>query len=737
MAGQDSARFFDLLREERIEAGLTQADLAERAGLSPRTIQHLESGLGHPFAHSAQQLAEALNLTSAARTEFLAAARRAPRTRATPLAADDWATSPRRDPRNQLPAALTTFVGRERELIEVQRLIGARRLLTLTGAGGVGKTRLAIEAARRLSDRGVGDICWMDLAPLADPKLVPQETAFALGVPEQSGRSTLDVLADALALRRVLIVFDNCEHLVAACAAVADRLLRSCPDLRMLATSRQPLGVPGETTWRVPSLAEAEAKRLFVDRALAAEPDLVLTNRNESAVAEVCQRLDGIPLAIEFAAARVSVLAPEQIASRLADRSNLLTVGSRTAPRRQQTLRATLDWSYELLTADEKVLFDRLSVFAGGWSLEAAEAVCAGDAIQSTAVLDLLTRLVDQSLVVALRGEDGPVRYRLLETLREYANQRLTASETADSIRNRHAAFFLDLAERNEPELFGDGWKLAQAEFEREADNIRTALRWLVTRVDAYRAQRLAGSLARFWFFHGYFDEGSAWLAQVLSLSGATRTAGRAKSLHGVGTIAMMRGDFTPAETALREALELWDELGNEAQRGFVLFVLGMVARQRGDYVEAGHRFEHGLECSRAAAQAPAIANNLAGLADVAREQNRLVEARRHAEEALKCASAAGYLRGMVHALRSLGETTYLMGDYDTANRQLEAGLATSRELGAQWLAAWTLARLGLLAIERGDLARAEALLDESLSLCRDMGDRQGIARALEGFGKG
>ena len=242
------------------------------------------------------------------------------------------ARSPRLSPRNQLPVMLTTFVGRERELAEFLRLMGACRLLTLTGAGGVGKTRLAVEAARTLNATAAADIGWIDLGALAEPKLVPQAIAFALGVPEQYGRPILDILADALALRQLLIVLDNCEHLVPACAAVADRLLRNCPDLRIVATSRQPLGVAGETAWRVPSLAEPEARRLFVDRALAAEPDLVLSDHSASAITEVCQRLDGIPLAIEFAAARVSVLAPEQIAARLADRLSLLTVGSRTAP---------------------------------------------------------------------------------------------------------------------------------------------------------------------------------------------------------------------------------------------------------------------------------------------------------------------------------------------------------------------------------------------------------------------
>jgi predicted ATPase/DNA-binding XRE family transcriptional regulator len=729
-----SATFGDLLREARRQTGLTQAKLAERAGLSVRTVEHLEAGRGHPFAHSAAQLADALGLASDVRADFLAAARPVPRAPA--ARRHDSTASPRMNPRNKLPVALTTFVGRERELVELNQLMGASRLLTLTGPGGIGKTRLAIEAVGGFSHPYVDEICWIELGPLLDGSLVAQAVASGLGVLEQSGRPPLEVLADALCMRRLLLVLDNCEHLAAACAALADVLLRSCPDLRIVATSRQPLALAGETIWRVPALSMAEATQLFVERARALEPGWAPTQRNASAVAQVCDRLDGIPLAIEFAAARLTVLAPEQIAARLTDRLSLLTIGSRSSPPRHQTLRATLDWSYGLLAPDEQLLFDRLSVFAGGWSLEAAESVGAADRIQPRVVLDLLTRLVDQSLVIAVHGEHSPVRYRFLETLREYAAERLADTGAAEAVQERHAAFFLALAERNEPELFGTGWMAAQASFERERDNIRAALRWLVTGRDAERAQRLAGSLARFWFFRGYFDEGSAWLGQVLALSETARSAGRAKSLHGAGTIAMMRGDFPAAKSALREALRLWQEQGDGAQQGFVLFVLGMVARQRGEYAEAGRSFEEGLETSRAAGSAPAETNNLAGLADVAREQGRLGEARGYAEDALKCASAAGYARGMVHALRALGEITYEMGDYVAATHQLEAGLVTSRELGAHWLVAWTLARLGLLAIERRDFSAAEALLTESVSLCRDMGDRQGIARALEGFGQ-
>ncbi|MBV9912898.1 MAG: tetratricopeptide repeat protein, partial [Sinobacteraceae bacterium] len=318
--------------------------------------------------------------------------------------------------------------------------------------------------------------------------------------------------------------------------------------------------------------------------------------------------------------------------------------------------------------------------------------------------------------------------------VREYGRERLERRGDTDTTSYRHAQFFLALAEHAEPELLGPRWMEARARFAQEQDNIRAALRWLTTRGDTEHALGLAGSLARFWFFHGYFDEGNAWLTRVLTLPGSAPTAGRAQCLHGIGTIAMMRGDVAAAETALHEALGIWRELGNLAQQGFVLFVLGMAARQHGARSEASRLFEAGLAASRAAGCAPAEANNLSGLADVTREQGLLAPARAYGEQALRCASAAGYLRGEVHALRALGEITQELGEYRAAAQLLESGLAKSRELGAQWLSAWSLVRLGCLAIQQGDYAQADALLAESLELSRQMGDRRGIDRCLEGL---
>jgi predicted ATPase/class 3 adenylate cyclase len=387
--------------------------------------------------------------------------------------------------RHNLPIQLTSFIGRTREIAEVKRLLCTARLVTLTGAGGAGKTRLALQAVADMVESYRDGVWLAEFAPIADPALVPKTVASALNVPEQPGRDLTETLVDALRLKAPLLLLDNCEHLLAACRDLAAALLRKCPQVRILATSREGLGVPGETVWRVPSLSVPEdirhipgptelvgydAVRLFVDRAVTTTPGFTVTSKNALAVAQVCRRLDGIPLAIELAAARVKVLAVEQIAARLDDRFRLLTGGSKTVLPRQQTLGAAIDWSYHLLSETERLLLGRLSVFAGGWPLDAAEGVCAGGNVEATDILDLLTSLVDKSLVLA-ETQCGEARYRLLETVRQYARDRLAeAGEEAD-VRTRHRAWYVALAERAEKEPRGPRQRIW-----REHENLRAAL---------------------------------------------------------------------------------------------------------------------------------------------------------------------------------------------------------------------------------------------------------------------
>jgi predicted ATPase/DNA-binding CsgD family transcriptional regulator/DNA-binding XRE family transcriptional regulator/Tfp pilus assembly protein PilF len=732
-------RFGELLRHYRAEAGLTQAALAERAGLSVRGLSDLERGARRlPHPGTMQRLAGALALGQAERAALLAAGRH------TGVPSGGRPAGDR--PAPALPVPLTSFVGRERELAEVRRLLGSVRLLTLTGTGGVGKTRLALELAHTLADTYPDGVWLVELASLGDQNLVPRAVAGVLGVPEQSRRALLDVLIDALRHRGLLLVLDNCERLVAACAALADSLLRVCPGLVILATSREPLGVAGETTWRVPSLAlpdpeapwsierlmACEAVQLFLTRAGVVVPVFALTRQNAPAVAEVCRRLDGVPLAIELAAARVRVLAPEQIVARLEDHLRLLTGGGRTAPPRQQTLRATLDWSYDLLTEPERRLFERLSVFAGGWTLEAAEAVCAGDGIEPAAVLDLLTRLVDKSLVIAEPGAGGAVRFRLLETVRQYGLQRLAARGDADATLARHAAFFTGLAEELEPITVGPDWTARLDRLDREHDNLRAALRWLVDRGDVAGAQRLGGALALFWFLRGHRVEGRTWLAELLALPGGpARSATRAKLLFGTGLIALHQGDHAAVRGPVEEALAVWRELGNRVRMAYALYVLGLLGWWRGDREKGSEWFRQGLETARAAGDRTVEAFNLRGLALVALDDGAYAEARERAEEALALAS---HPRSVSQALTILGDISYREGDWAKARTFLEASVARARELGERILVRVALPSLAHVLIEQADYAQADALLTENLALARDHGDREGVRRGLEGF---
>jgi predicted ATPase len=458
-----------------------------------------------------------------------------------------------RDPvPHNLPTHLTSFVGRGQEVSEARRLLARARLLTLTGAGGVGKTRLALQVATEVVGDYPGGAWFVDLAPLHDAAFVPTAIASVLAAKEEPARPLIETLVDVLGGQSVLLLLDNCEHLVAACAELADRLLHACPGLRVLATSREALHIAGETTWRVPSLLLPEASlsspeqvqaspavHLFVERAAAVQPRFRLDEHNAGAVAAICRRLDGIPLAIELAAARSSVLSPEQIAARLVDRFAVLVTGSRTAPARQQTLRATIQWSYDLLTPAERRLLERLAVFAGGWTLEAAEAVCASDEIAPEATLDLLSGLVGKSLVQAEPQANGTIRYRLLETVRQYAEGKLADSGEAAALRVRHRDYHLALAGDAVDGLSGPDQVEWLERLEAEHDNLRAALAWCQADPNgADQEERLAGALGRFWRDRGYNREGFAWLMHAVRRRPGAVSGGRGRALNWAAVIA-------------------------------------------------------------------------------------------------------------------------------------------------------------------------------------------------------
>jgi predicted ATPase/DNA-binding CsgD family transcriptional regulator len=663
-------------------------------------------------------------------------------------------------PNHNLPAELTRFVGRERELATIQAMLAKARLLTLTGAGGVGKTRLAIEVAGQVLDAFPDGVWLVELAAITDPARLEDAVARTLGVREEPGRPLSDTLAAALRPRPLLLLLDNCEHLAGACAALAQALLRAGRHLRILATSRQPLGLIGETVWPVPSLSvpngrgpqadegllQYEGVELFVERATAVLPSFRLTASNAAAVAEICRRLDGIPLAIELAAARVRMLPPHQIAERLQDRFALLTGGSPTALPRYQTLRGTLDWSYHLLTDPERVLLRRLAVFAGGWTLEAAEVVCGdeeqrrsnddGDVHPSSvlppsSVLDLMAGLVDKSLVVAeMEGEEP--RYRYLETVRQYAQDRLRESGEAEAVELRHGAYFLGLAERADPLLSGPNQVAWYRRLEREHDNLRAALRGALDRRATDTALRLGAALTGFWMVLGHRNEGLRWFEELMSLSAETPPALRSKILYGVAGFAQAQCDFDRAADAFRECLALRRELGDHHGVARLFDSLGEMARKQGDYERAVAHLEESLALGRGIGDQYSIALSLRRLASVTRDRGDYRVAELLYNESLAMFRALGDTHWIAHVLDELGGLAQDLGDYERSARLLEESLATFRKLGDKDGLATCLNNLGLLALKRGDGARAATCFKESVALFREINARWGIPGCLE-----
>ena len=643
---------------------------------------------------------------------------------AEPAQAETTRRTPKHPPHN-LPLELSSFVGREKELAEVKRLLENNRLLTLTGSGGCGKTRLALAAAGELVEAYEDGVWVVELASLADPALVPQAVASTMGVREQPGRSLTEALSYYLRTRKVLLVLDNCEHLIDACAELAEALLHSCPELRILATSREALGITGEVAWPVPSLSlpdirrlpdiesltRYESARLFVERAAAVKPTFALTELNAPSVAQICYRLDGIPLAIELAAARVKVLPVEEIANRLDDCFRLLSAGSRTAMPRHRTLHATMDWSHELLPEEEQILFRRLSVFAGGFTLDAAEVVCAGEDLERDAVLDLLSHLVDKSLVMA-REESGEARYRLLETIRQYGREKLSESGEAELFRERHAGYYLALAEEAEPELKG-AWQVAWLErFEQEHDNFRAAISWSLERSNLQDAARLGWALWLFWWIRGHFAEGRRSMDQALLAEGnaAMPASARAQALYVAGTMACGQGDHRSAEPLLDESAALFRELGD--RRG-VAYALGSAAV----LAITQERYERGIVYSEEATDlflkvrdkwgaAPMLGCSAVGWLNRG-EHGR---ANSLAERGLALCRETGDKHGTSIALSTLAGVAQAERDYERARDLFEEGLTVSAELGNQADVVHCLAGLASIAAAEGTIVRAACL---------------------------
>src|SRR5256884_2510632 len=512
------------------------------------------------------------------------------------------------------PAQLTSFIGRERETAAVQELLAGTRLLTLTGAGGSGKTRLALEVASRVGARYPDGVAWVELAPLSNPELVPHHVADALGVRRDGIRSAGEALLEALRNWEALLVLDNCEHLVDACARLAEALLRGCPRLRIMTTSREALGIGGERAWLVPALtlpesgkpvtravaADSEAIRLFVERTQAVRPSVELIDANVAAMVHICRRLDGLPLAIELAAARARMLDPQQIGARLDDVFGLLTSGSRTTLPHHRTLRSTIEWSHALLTGQEQILFRRLAVFAGGFTIDAAEAVAEGGAISARDVLDLLSGLVDKSLVL-LETDALEARYRMLETIRQFARERLEQAGEAADFGRRHAQFFLARAQAADPFLpvHAEGWQERLAE---DVGNLRAAADWVEQDPTAVEESlRFAAALHWFWFGLGHYREARRRLEAALARSGGARTRARGRALSSLATYLVLQGEGAELRPVAEEGVAILRKTaGPSVDLVCALVGLGQSCLLEGDLERAAQVGAEALDLARA-----------------------------------------------------------------------------------------------------------------------------------------
>lgn len=659
--------------------------------------------------------------------------------------------------RNNLPVQLTPLIGRDQEIAAVKELLLSEgvRLLTLCGPAGIGKTRLSLQVAAELIPHFEDGVYFVPLAPIRHARFVVSAIAQALDLKEVQGQLLDSQLREYLESRRLLLLLDNFEQVIEAVSIITS-LLAACPQLKILVTSRSVLRIAGEQQFSVPPLAlpnleqlpdpevlsQHAAIALFIERARAVNPFFRLTAENAAAIAEICHRLDGLPLAIELATARLKVLSPQALLARLSSRLALLTEGARNLPEHQQTLRKTIDWSYDLMELAERALFSRLGVFAGGCDLEAIEAVCrsslgGGDEHSSqVSLLNILASLLDKSMLLrdqpARDLAGGEPRFRMLETLREYAIERLAASGELEEIRRRHAAYYLNLAERAEPELVGPKQAIWLARLEEEHDNLRAALQWAIERSEPEMALRLAAALWRFWHVHGHLSDGRRWLETALAQSCSQHTPARVKALCGAGWIECVQGDIEQARRFFEESLELARKLNDRQGIGLALTGVGRMVHLQGDYDRAVALYEESLTLFRALSDSEAMAWTLTRLGILALEQGNHTRAMELFEESLEHFRAVGYRWGITWSLIYLGNAMLEQGNYKGATALFEESLASFRELGDKESMATSLANLGRAAFYQGDVEQAAARYKESLALYQDLGARLGIAECVE-----
>jgi predicted ATPase len=635
--------------------------------------------------------------------------------------------------RHNLPIQLTSFIGREKEMEQIAQTIHEYRLVTLTGVGGTGKTRLSLQVAADLTEQFSDGVWFVELASVADPDLIPQTILTTFGISEQAGRTVLQILTDYFRERNLLLVLDNCEHLIQASAALADTLLNNSYSLKILATSREALGVKGEATWHVPSLSlpnikhlptlenltQYEAVQLFIERAILVQPNFTVTNENASFVAQICSRLDGIPLALELAASRVRALSVDQIAKRLDDRFRLLTGGARTALPRQQTLRATIDWSYNLLSDDEKNLLRGLTVFSGGWTLEAAESVCIQEG-SGFDILDLLSQLVDKSLVIA---QDS--RYRMLETTRQYAREKLLDSGEGASVHNKHLYYFLDLAEKADKEIHGPDQVDWFNKIESEYDNILAALGWSVSDKNTETAIRLLIAVEWIWRMRGHYYETRTWFNAILSLPDiAEYPAIYARLLVRVGRTSWLIGAHQDARAYLEESQSICLKLGDESEQDLAeaLDFLGFVDEPVEDHNKKEILYKQSLELYKKWGNKRGMAEVIFHLGILETNRNNVALSLSLFEQSLNLFQQLGDLWGISRVYGTMGGFHLNREDYKKAKAYIDQQLFIDEKLQFRHGHFNALNSLGNIHRYQGNYANAEIYYDKSIVLARGYG---------------